>query len=97
MNHLLSNPEARRLFSKSIGCTHFKYAYTCERCIAKNILDGMCAPIASGDKYFYVPEQTIGSQCFNIEEFHPNYIRLPDWHQKPKHEHKFKCECGETK
>lgn len=95
MNPLLQSEEVRRLFR----CQH-EHQWSCDimSCISANILDGMYAPCRKGDKFYRVCTRTFEVAYGNPyapDEYHPGEIILPDWHQKPKHEHQFKCECGE--
>lgn len=94
MNPLLQNEEVRRLFVCDKPCR-----YDQDGCISKNILDGTYANINKYDSYFELPQNlTYQSNLDGLYTgYHPFHIRLPDWQQQSKHEHKFKCECGEMK
>lgn len=91
MNDLLKNEEVRRLFS----CREHGHLDLGDGCLSKNILDGMYAPIAEGELYYDPQAKAIIKAYAGISTtYHPYLIRLPDWNQKPRHEHKFVCECG---
>lgn len=95
MNDLLDSAMMRDLFL----CDTFDGSCpvkSTRACMALNILDGMYAPIGDGERY-YDPEAKVDITAYAgiAPPFHPYAIRLPDWNQKPKHVHRYVCECGD--